>query len=393
MDLSSLGRGLSALAQNYQAGQAASRQQGDYEQKRQDRQQSEGGFAALLQAATAQQPQSTLTSPPPQMGGGMPMPQQAPQGMPPSQPMPPMQTQGPPPGPGAVQQHQQQPAQAPMPQPGPGAVQPMQQPQQPQQMPAPQGPPPRDPNLSGVAAPTGQGFHADSTATLMSMAKALKQANPNAPPAILMNALQQQIGMMKGVEPETRAYIQAEVQAQRIQMMEQQSLERAQSASDVAQIRADSAAQVAQVRAEAARDVADAGARSRENVAGTNAGARVQSAGISADARLKAPGAAIAAKQPGIDAAVVNKDRQINDKYDKQAQLLKYHEEMKANDDARKLGKPLPYANPTLGGATTKGGAKTPDASHIAWLKAHPQAKASFDRMYGAGAAARAGVK
>jgi|GEM_PF-4460795 len=391
MDLSSLGRGLAALAQNYQAGQAASRQQGDYEQKRQDRQQSEGGLAALLQAATAQQPQSTLTSPPPQMGGGMPMPQQAPQGMPPGQPMPPMQTQGLPLGPGAVQQYQQQPAQAPMPQPGPGAVQPMQQPQQPQQ--PQQMPAPRDPSLSGVTAPTGQGFHADSAATLMSAIRALKQANPNAPPAVLMNALQQQIALMKGIEPETRAYIQAEVQAQRIQMMEQQSLERAQSASDVAQIRADSAAQVAQVRAEAARDVAAAGARSRENVAGTNAGARVQSAGISADARLKAPGAAIAAKQPGIDAAVVKKDRQINDKYDKQAQLLKYHEEMKANDDARKLGKPLPYANPTIGGATTKGGAKTPDASHIAWLKAHPQAKASFDQMYGAGAAARAGVK
>lgn len=132
--------------------------------------------------------------------------------------------------------------------------------------PQPAAPPPRDPNVSAAAEPTGQGFHADSMATLRSMMQSISKANPGLRPEVAMQALQQQITLMKGIEPDTRSYLQAEVATARIQQQADAAVQRANSATEAAQIRSDAALAVANARATAAEEIA----RGRNEQSDTN---------------------------------------------------------------------------------------------------------------------------
>jgi len=76
------------------------------------------------------------------------------------------------------------------------AAQPPMAPQQQQQE--------RDPNLSAVAQPTGQGVIADGNANLRAIVTGLRKMDPNASPDTIMRATMERIGMLKGVQPEVK---------------------------------------------------------------------------------------------------------------------------------------------------------------------------------------------
>lgn len=152
---------------------------------------------------------------------------------------------------------------APMPAAQPMPQQPQPQPQQPQQ-------PQRDPSLSATAQPTGMGYHQDSQATLSAMAQRLVKFSPNLKPAELFLAMGQQIAMMKGVEPESKAYLMAEVQMQAIEQRYQAASMKAQTAQDASDVRE----QMLTEKLAAAQAMNDQNNDTRRDVAGTNAGAR-----------------------------------------------------------------------------------------------------------------------
>jgi len=62
----------------------------------------------------------------------------------------------------------------------------------------------RDPNLSAVAQPTGQGVNADGHANLRAIVTSLRKADPNASPDTIMRATMERIQMLKGVQPEVK---------------------------------------------------------------------------------------------------------------------------------------------------------------------------------------------
>jgi len=62
----------------------------------------------------------------------------------------------------------------------------------------------RDPNLSAVAQPTGQGVIADGNANLRAIVTGLRKMDPNASPDTIMRATMERIGMLKGVQPEVK---------------------------------------------------------------------------------------------------------------------------------------------------------------------------------------------
>jgi len=64
--------------------------------------------------------------------------------------------------------------------------------------------PQRDPNVSAVAQPTGQGVIADGNANLRAIVTGLRKMDPNASPDTIMRATMERIQMLKGVQPEVK---------------------------------------------------------------------------------------------------------------------------------------------------------------------------------------------
>ena len=166
--------------------------------------------------------------------------------------------------------------------------------------------PPRDPNMSGVAAPTGQGFYADSKATLQSIAQSIAKANPGIEkhPEVLFSAVRQQVDLMKGIEPDTRIMLQAQVAEARMKSQEEIELMKAQNATEVAQIRAQTAAQIAELRAKTAELSAQIAAQAKLGAAATSAGAKVQTAQIGAGAREYSADKGLEGRKAGATATV-----------------------------------------------------------------------------------------
>ncbi len=249
------------ILQGRQALQAAARFQ----------QQQEAMFASYISPAGAAMPQQG----PPGMSVAPPTPPQAsaqpgPQGPPPGG-MPPMQPNGYPVGSGPM---------GPGPQaypPGGGQPQPQGQPM-PRPQPAPAAPPFASPGqasapppfaspgggaggsgLPAVSGPGGGLQMPDPMARLRQMAQQLKAANPQlaATPegrATLMGALQQQVELMRGLAPDDRAEMQAEVKVMQIQQTAETAIRNANSREQVAQIKADTASAIADARISAYRD-------------------------------------------------------------------------------------------------------------------------------------------
>lgn len=112
-----------------------------------------------------------------------------------------------------------------------------------------------------ASQPPGGGFQGmnlpDPMVRLRSMAMAIKRANPGVDDLTLASALDQQINTLKGLSPDDRAQLQAEVQIMKIQSGADQAIQKANNAIDVANIRAAAAQEVAQVRAAASNYGAD----------------------------------------------------------------------------------------------------------------------------------------
>lgn len=85
--------------------------------------------------------------------------------------------------------------------------------------------------MSGVAQPSGNEFQ-DSQKTLRSILMDLKQRNPHARPAQILEAAQQQITMMKGLNPETSALLRAQTASMAIEQRYQADADKMQTAHD-----------------------------------------------------------------------------------------------------------------------------------------------------------------
>lgn len=118
----------------------------------------------------------------------------------------------------------------------------------------------------------------------------IAKANPGIKPEVLFAATGEQIGMMKGLDNESRIYMQAATAQARVQAGMQESLQKAQTALEAATTKAEAAQKIADIAAAAKEAVAHENAQSREKVAGTTAKARVQSAGIAGNSRTAAAG-------------------------------------------------------------------------------------------------------
>jgi hypothetical protein len=149
------------------------------------------------------------------------------------------------------------------------------------------GAPPASPGLgAGGAAPNGQGGFVQSTQdTLRGIYQNIAKANPNIKPSALFEAAQLQIGQMKGIEPDTKMYMQAQIAEQKIDMEAKMKAMGAESASEVARIKADSAKEIAELRAKIATLLQDKKDNTAVAVGAGHDRARITGAGIGAAAR------------------------------------------------------------------------------------------------------------
>lgn len=186
------------------------------------------------------------------LGGGPQQPQQ-PGSMPmqPSQQMPPRPgtlTQQPPMQPqGGQPLMQTAPQAAPQPRPGmppgtPGGGQP----------PPTQQPPTGQPGGQGGYGSGVQNVQ-DPQTIIQGIAQRIKAANPGMDGATLFQATTKVIGLMKGVDNETKNALNAELKILQIQRQADDSVRKAQSAAEVATIRADSQNQISQLRLQIAQ--------------------------------------------------------------------------------------------------------------------------------------------
>ncbi len=124
----------------------------------------------------------------------------------------------------------------------------------------------------------------------MSIAQSIKQANPQIDPGTLFRATEEQIRLMKGVEPEVKDYmlLQTKMAEMTTQLHEKQMIIDGQNLRNAA-------------TNETKREVADTQADARTSAAKTAADSRVTSAGIGAKARVSAAGIGADARKYGAD--------------------------------------------------------------------------------------------
>lgn len=241
------------------------------------------------------------TQPPPQAAPPPAAPPRPPMGAAPP-PGPPGGGMGgpmPPPGGGLAGMGQRPPAPPAAPPPPPQAAPPPPQ--------AQQGPPPgSNPDLSGTADPTG-GFSQDASKTMALISGKIAKANPGIKPEVLFEAVNQQIGMMKGLDSEARTYMQAAAMNARTQAGMQEAILKADSAQEALEIKLEAqqkmlddlnaakaamqagkdkaAGERTKMQSDARVQSAGIGAAARESAAATGADARVESANIGAGSR------------------------------------------------------------------------------------------------------------
>lgn len=183
--------------------------------------------------------------------GGGPQPQPGSMPMQPSQQMPPRPgtlTQQPPMQPQGGQPPMQMAPQA-APQPRPGMA-----------PPAPGGGQPQQPQQPPTGQPGGQGGYGsgvqnvqDPQTIIQGIAQRIKAANPGMDGATLFQATTKVIGLMKGVDSETKNALNAELKILQIQSQADTAIRKAQSAAEVATIRAESQSAMASLRMDIAR--------------------------------------------------------------------------------------------------------------------------------------------
>lgn len=185
------------------------------------------------------------------------------------------------------------------------------------------GPPPPPPGvpptgagggaLSATAMPSQRANPVqDSRQTLAAIATNIAKANPNIDLNTLYSAVQQQVEMMKGVQPEVQSAMVYQTQIAKADVDFQQAANQAKhwdELYDAQQRRIEALVEAQRIAAESRERVAATNAGSRERVAGTNAGARVQAAGIGAGARVQAAGIGAGAR---TDSARINADARLD---------------------------------------------------------------------------------
>lgn len=125
--------------------------------------------------------------------------------------------------------------------------------------PPPQGAPaqaPQPPQGGGQPPPGGQQpqpGQSQATTILQGLAQRLKASNPNADPATLSMALEQQIGLMRGVQPDLKDQMTLQI----AEMRNQTALSKIQQDAQNAIMKAESAQQVAEIRAQMSQQIAD----------------------------------------------------------------------------------------------------------------------------------------
>lgn len=256
----------------------------------------------------------------------------------------------------------------------------------PQAAPQPQAQP-QDPGLSGTAQSNGDGQPMDafqeSQQNIKAMAQSIKAANPGIDGATLLAAVHENIDMLKGVSPMTKATMQAQTSALMAGTKLQEAQMKFQAADRALEAKLKMAKDhdaVVQAYHEFDNDtklaMANVAAASRERVAETGASSRIGAAQIGATSR-EAVGA-------GHDAASGYRADTAADASDYRA------DQGERGSEARGNMKGLPATAAPIRPLRTGGGAPKPASGDIAYLKANPGQAAAFDKRFGKGAAAAA---
>ena len=256
----------------------------------------------------------------------------------------------------------------------------------PQSAPQPQAQP-QDPGLSGTAQSNGGGQPMDafqeSQQNIKAMAASIKASNPGIDGATLLAAVHENIDMLKGVSPMTKATMQAQTSAlmagtklQEAQMKFQAADRALEAKLQMAKNHDDVVLAYHEFDNDTKLAMANVAAASRERVAETGASSRIGAAQIGATSR-EAVGA-------GHDAASGYRADTAADASDYRA------DQGERGAEARGNMKGLPTTAAPIRPLRTGGGAPKPASGDIAYLKANPGQAAAFDKRFGKGAAAAA---
>jgi hypothetical protein len=153
----------------------------------------------------------------------------------------------------------------------------------------------QDPNLSGVADPTGNVI-GDISKTLGNMAQQIAKANPGIKPRVLYDAMAMQIDQIKGMNPEAQIYARMSIADKQMQSRIQEATIRATSVEDAMRIKTEEAEryhqqlieaqkEIARIRAEAQKEIARIRADASIKVGAGHDSAHVAGAQVGADAR------------------------------------------------------------------------------------------------------------
>ena len=281
--------------------------------------------------------------------------------------------------------------------PQPAAQPPMAPQQQQQQQPQ------RDPNVSAVAQPTGQGVIADGNANLRAIVTGLRKMDPNASPDTIMRATMERIQMLKGVQPEVKDAMMMQMKYAQIE----QNYYKVQEQKDTAEKKLEETTREHTAMIEQRdRALAQSGLQFTMKQDGTMTLERM---------RETAAAGRVATQQGGLNDRLRYGEAQKNTRLDKTIDAR--DRTASANRDLKRiLGdntnltgvaktymKSHPSATPEAAAAYAKkiappgggGGAPSsgPSSAQVSELKkyrSNPAATKSFDQRFGKGAAARA---
>lgn len=239
-----------------------------------------------------------------------------------------------------------------------------------------QSPPPGSPQGGGMPPQPQQqqpsGFVNDTKTALQGMYAQVAKANPKLTkdPITMSYAVDQMLQQMKGIEPDTKLYLQAQIAEQRINSAAQIQAMKADSAADVAKIKADAAKEVADMRADAMKAIQDAkdeaaGDRNtqtvagREKVADIGAGARLGAAALGAKARTDSATIGAGSREKVADIGAKARGDASATEAGAKRDVADTNRKARENATAIANGKPAPY--PDLGkGGEGGGGAGKP---------------------------------
>jgi len=246
----------------------------------------------------------------------------------------------------------------------------------------------RDPNVSAVAQPTGQGVIADGNANLRAIVTGLRKMDPNASPDTIMRATMERIQMLKGVQPEVKDAMMMQARSAQTELKYtqlQEQMDRKDSALAEKQRNDD---MVNKAKEDA---IAAAGLRVQMGINGKYEVTRMQQAGATGRTAMQQRGATARTglQQSGQD------NRQRYGEGQKNARAAAGEQGRTDRAAAGEQGRTdragmRPGSNPAPVRSAPSSGPSSAQVSELKKFRNNPAATKSFDQRFGKGAAARA---